>query len=139
MDNVVTSIIVMDGQGGVEERVGSYSDWEAAGGHLTAPCDAAPDAGRAKEPAVGAGVPAAKKPDPVAPAKLSYKDQRELDALPGIIEKLEQQQARMAEQMAEPGFFAAEPDTVRDLTNQFNDIQSRLGAAYARWSALEDR
>jgi len=136
MDNVVTSIIVMDGQGGVVERVGSYSDWEAAGGRFNVPEPAvaakAPTDGRA-----GAPAPVAAAPLPAARRKLSYKEQRELEALPLTIEQLEQAQAQLVRQMAEPGFFASARDAGRAATDQLRDIQARLEAAFGRWSELE--
>jgi ATP-binding cassette subfamily F protein uup len=127
---VVTSIVVMDGMGGVEERVGSYSDWEAAGGRL------APPPGQPPEDKPPKPRPAPKKKR--TPGKrLSYKDQRELEALPQKIEQLEQQQTALEGRMAEPGFFESDPATVREATGQLAELQAQLEAAFERWGELE--
>ena len=91
MDNVITSLVVLDGHGGVSEHVGGYSDWEARGGSLSE-ARAHPSAktkGSSKQ-VTAANTPAT----PTKKRKLSYKEQRELDKLPGIIETLEQQQSK---------------------------------------------
>jgi ATP-binding cassette subfamily F protein uup len=69
--------------------------------------------------------------------KLSYQLQRELDALPKTIEKLEQQQEELAARMAEPGFFASDPETVRKATEQLGVVEKELTAAFERWGELE--
>ncbi|NRB71161.1 MAG: ATP-binding cassette domain-containing protein [Xanthomonadales bacterium] len=131
MDNVVTSLMVMDGQGGVDERVGSYSDWERSGGRLNSSADA-------PEPASEPAAPTHSAKKPAQAAKRSYKLQRELDQLPARIEELEQQLQELETRMAEAGFFNGDAATVRQTTQRHEAIQGELEAAFARWDELED-
>ena len=123
----------MKGDGEIEEQAGSYSDWEARGGQLAAPVGPsgppavssdASYATRAKEsgedeseapekPTAGAGG----DKTPKKKTKLSYKDQRELDALPAEIESLEARHAELLEIIAQPGFYAQPPDDVAITLN----------------------
>ena len=92
MDNVITSLIVLDGQGNVNEYVGGYSDWVARGGSLS---EATALASQAEKPAKVSSAPVPSKPAVKKAKKLSYKDQRELSGLPEKIEKLEKRQTRI--------------------------------------------
>ncbi len=136
MDNVVTSLIVLDGSGGVSEHVGGYSDWEARGGTLLEPVPAKePDRNRPAE----AAAQVEKTSTPTAKRKLSYKEQRELDQLPAAIESLERQQSQLGDKLSEPGFYQSEPQEIQRVTQQMADLQSELEAAYSRWDELEAR
>jgi ATP-binding cassette subfamily F protein uup len=134
MDNVVTGLLVLEGDGVVSEQAGGYSDWEARGGHL-----------RSREDPAAAGQPA--KPTPQAtevaatPAadkrKLSYQDQRELDALPGLIEELEQSQQALEEKVSDPGFYQRDQAEVEQVLADLTDVQAKLESAFERWSQLD--
>jgi len=134
MDNVITSLIVLDGRGGVDEYVGGYSDWEARGGSLS---DAKAGTAEKSTQAATEGAVTQRKQDGPKPAKLSYKDQRELGNLPAKIEKLEIQQAQLEKQISEPGFYQSDRDSIRKVMQELEDLQVQLEAAFARWSALE--
>ena len=135
MDNVVTSLMVLDGTGSVKEYVGGYSDWEARGGSLS---DArAKSAPKAVKPANDGPVSKQKKTGSQKP-KLSYKDQRELGNMPEKIEKLENQQAKLEEQMAAPGFYQSDHEQVRRATQELAEVQAQMEAAFNRWAELED-
>ena len=140
MDNVVTSLMVLDGHGGITEHVGGYSDWEARGGRLVALREENP-AGPAAEPARSAASTAAPAPAPGPVAdkkrKLTYQEQRELGALPGIIEQLEQQQAALGQTLSQPDFYQSSPEKIRQVTDELADIERQLEAAFARWDELE--
>jgi ATP-binding cassette subfamily F protein uup len=137
MDNVVTSLMVLDGQGNVDERVGGYSDWERSGGRLTkGMSEAREEQTTAAAPETEAVGPRPATPKPARP-KLSYKLKRELEQLPARIEKLEQQQAELEASMAESGFFEGDPDQVRRTTDQHAGLVAELKSAYARWDELE--
>jgi ATP-binding cassette subfamily F protein uup len=133
MDNVVTSLLVLDGHGGIEEHVGGYSDWEARGGRLSeAQPFAAPETGAPAKPA------AAKDQRPAQPKrKLSYKEQRELDSLPARLEALEQQQSELEGLLAGPGFYQSPQEEIQRVTQQLADVHSQLETCYQRWSELE--
>jgi ABC transport system ATP-binding/permease protein len=133
MDNVVTSLLVVDGEGGVSDHAGGYSDWLAHGGELGEPgqtpaADADP---AAATPAPQPGASAPKK------RKLSYKDQRELEALPALIETLEQQQQELETAMSATGFYQQEHSVVQQVTAQLTQVQEDLEAAFNRWAELE--
>ncbi|MBT8040985.1 MAG: ATP-binding cassette domain-containing protein [Gammaproteobacteria bacterium] len=135
MDNVVTSLYVLDGQGGISEHVGAYSDWEARGGALLevrkVPASEAPSSvSRGKTGASG-------KPDAQKARKLSYKDQRELDSLPAEIEALEQRQAELAAVLSDPQLFKSDFEEAQRVTQELAEVDSRLETAYNRWSELE--
>jgi ATP-binding cassette subfamily F protein uup len=68
---------------------------------------------------------------------LSYKEQRELDALPAAIERLEAEQAALQTLLGDPAFFQNQPNEARDTTERWRRIAEELEAAYARWEMLE--
>ena len=152
LDKVVTSLLVMKGDGEIEEQAGSYSDWEARGGQLAAPVGSsgslatssdAPSATPAIEIADEAG--ASEKPTasaggdktPKKKTKLSYKDQRELDALPAEIESLEARHAELLEIIAQPGFYEQSPDEVANALNAVTESEQALDRALERLVELE--
>jgi ATP-binding cassette subfamily F protein uup len=133
MDNVVTSLLVLDGHGGISEHVGGYSDWEARGGRLAeAQAFVAPEAAPPPQPGpVRASPPAPKK------RKLSYKEQRQLQELPARIEALEKQQSELEGRLADPGFYQSSPEDIQRVTLQLAEVHSQLEDCYQRWSELE--
>lgn len=134
MDNVITSLIVLDGKGGVNEYVGGYSDWEARGGSLSEA-----RAGAASKVAqAGTETPVVNKHQTgTGKQKLSYKDQRELASLPGKIEKLEKQQSEIEETMAAPGFFQSDHEQTQRVSSELASVQGQLELAFERWNELE--
>ena len=156
LDKVVTSLLVMTGDGNVEEQAGSYSDWEARGGRLATKIDssAAPiavsSATRATSHSVTA--PEASAADasqdantdhhrspapPKKKTKLSYKEQRELDALPAEIETLEARHAELLEVIAQPDFYEQSPDQVATTLNAVTESEQALDRALERLVELE--
>jgi len=133
MDNVVTSLLVLEGDGVVSEQAGGYSDWEARGGRLWDKLELppAPASDPKQAPTAPAGNPTAKK------SKLSYKDQRELDSLPGLIEKLELRQRELEENMSHPDFYQGDHAAVQQVLSELGGVQEKLESAFERWSALE--
>jgi ATP-binding cassette subfamily F protein uup len=135
MDNVVTSLLVAEGDGVISEHAGGYSDWEARGGRLV------------EVQGTGTAMPTSTveqaestRVEPVtatSPRKLSYKDQRELDALPALIEELEQQQGELEETIAKPEFYQGERDLIDATVQALADTQAKLEQAYERWGELE--
>ncbi|TDG15264.1 ATP-binding cassette domain-containing protein [Seongchinamella unica] len=132
MDNVVTSLLVLKGNGEVEEQAGGYSDWEARGGRLEeAAADGPKAAALPAEMTETASKPTERK------RKLSYKEQRELDALPERIESLESQQAALEEKMADPEFYQQEHTVVQEVLAEATRIEEALELALERWTELE--
>jgi len=134
MDNVVTSLIVMDGKGGVSEHVGAYSDWEARGGSLSDTLESPPE-----KKAKARQAKSATKPEQLPPRKprLSYKEQRELGSLPAQIEKLEKQQTQLEQEMSAPGFYQSNYEEVQRATRELTQVQDQLAVAFLRWDELE--
>ena len=134
MDNVVTSIMVFDGAGGVDEFVGGYSDWASKGGALTKAEDRISEPEKTDKTMSNAPVTVDKASKP---RKLSYKDQRELEALPALIEKLEKQQALQQELIASPEFIGRDGKQKQETLKQLAELQATLQATYQRWEQLE--
>jgi ABC transport system ATP-binding/permease protein len=129
LDNVVTSSLVMEGDGRVGEYVGGYSDWLAQRRSAPASVRSIGEAEAAK-PAVSFTQAPAKK-------KLSYKDQRVLDALPLLIENLEADIAAMIAQSQHPEFYRRNAADIAEHGRLIALKQKELEAAYARWQELE--
>jgi ATP-binding cassette subfamily F protein uup len=130
LDNVVTSTLVMEGDGRVGEFVGGYNDWLR---QRPAPlASSAPSISRSSEAASGQTPVAALR------RKLSYKDQRELDQLPALIESLETRVAELGSQMQDPSFYRREADEITATQRELANVQAELDAAYLRWETLED-
>jgi len=131
LDNVVTSTLVMEGEGRVGEYVGGYSDWlrQRAQPAAQAAAAAKPAAARA-EPAPAAAPAASKR-------KLSYKDARELEQLPLRIEELETRLAELTAQMNEAAFYQRDSAAINAHNASLAQTQAELDHAYARWSELE--
>ena len=126
IDNVVTSTLVMEGDGQIGEYVGGYSDWVRQRSAVEAS-----EAVAAAKPAVVVSTPAPPR------RKLSYKDARELEALPGKIEVLEAQIAAQTLAMNEPGFYQRDSDAIVAHQEAIAQAQTELEHCYARWEALE--
>jgi ATP-binding cassette subfamily F protein uup len=129
LDNVVTSTIVFEENGRIQEYVGGYSDWVRQGKRLAVtdnPYEAEERKRRAAE---------RRRQRPAT--KLSYKDQRELDALPAEIEKLEAAIAALQETAADPGFYSQQDDTVRATLERLADAEAELEKRVDRWGELE--
>jgi ATP-binding cassette subfamily F protein uup len=134
LDNVVTSTLVMEGDGRVGEYVGGYTDWLRQ-----RPAPVAVAAGKpakAKEPQALAPPPVA-APAAAAKRKLSYKDARELEQLPARIETLEAELATLASAMSDAGFYQQDPGAVAAHTRRMAEAQQELDTAYARWGELD--
>lgn len=131
LDNVVTSILVFEEKGGVQEYVGGYNDWVKRGKALTE-ADV-PDELRDnnKQNSQGQSDSAAKS------KKLSYKLQRELDELPSLIENLENEIDFLQEQIAQPSFYDQDYEETRDVLDSLSSKQNQLENAMNRWTELE--
>ncbi len=132
LDKVVTSIMVFEGDGRVAEYVGGYEHWASKGGKLVT----FEEKDRSAE-TTRAGKQAAPETTETVKRKLSYKDQRELDALPALIEELETRQATLEEQIGDSGFYQQEHTVTEPVLNELSSIQTQLEHAFERWEALD--
>ncbi|MCA9111598.1 MAG: ATP-binding cassette domain-containing protein, partial [Planctomycetaceae bacterium] len=131
LNNVVTSTLAFEGDGVVKEYDGGYDDYVRQRGEQTA-VRSEPDPPTAKVERTTAS------PDR-KPAKLSFKEQKELEALPEQIHELEQEVAELHEQMASPTFFKQEGSVIADVNARLQELSSQLETLFARWEALEAR
>ena len=134
LDNVVTSTLVMEGDGHVGEYVGGYSDWErqrpAPGAARVAPGDRPPQA--------HAQAPAQSQPQPPGvKRKLGFREQRELEQLPALIEQLETDIAGLTAAMGDAGYYQRDPAAIAADNARMGQLQQELDAAFARWEQLE--
>jgi ATP-binding cassette subfamily F protein uup len=129
LDNVVTSTLVFEGAGQINEYVGGYSDWLRQ--RRVAP--AAMEAGAAKTSLS----PAPSATAAVKSRRLSYKEQRELAALPEKIQVLEAEQAELHALISEPALFQDNPERSRLTLQRLQVLEAQIEAAYARWAALD--
>ncbi len=129
LDNVVTSTIVFEENGRIQEYVGGYSDWVRQGKQL-----AVTDSPYAVEERRRR---AAEHRRHRPATKLSYKDQRELDALPAEIETLEAAIAELQQTVADPDFYARDGDAVRDALEKLAQAETELERRIERWGELE--
>jgi ATP-binding cassette subfamily F protein uup len=128
IDNVVTSTMVLEGEGRIAEFVGGYSDWVRQ-----RPTSRAGKAGLT--PAKSATVVAEAAPPPKR--KLSFKDQRELEQLPALIEQLETAIAQQTAAMNDAAFFQQPPNAIVAANLRLGETQAELDRAYARWAELD--
>ncbi len=128
LDNVVTSVFVLDGSGKVEEFIGGYSDWM---NHSKAQ----------KPPEVSKKVPEPSKQEKPAEAakkkKLSFKDQQELEKLPDLIEELETKQVELNRQISASGFYKKDQDVIARTLAELEKTEQKLEQVYQRWDELE--
>ena len=143
LDKVVTSLLVMKDDGTVEEQAGGYSDWEARGGQLASlsdPANSTPEGNQsATESALAQASASAGTPDPSPrkKAKLSYKEQKELDALPAKIEQLENEHTALLASISEPEFYNQAPDEIAEVMTAITTAERALDEALERLVALE--
>ncbi|MGZ5182309.1 MAG: ATP-binding cassette domain-containing protein [Ramlibacter sp.] len=131
LDNVVTSTIAFEGDGRWREYEGGVQDWLTQSRRASA---LAPAAAPAPRPARAEPAPAA--PPAAARRKLSYKEQRELEGLPGLIASLEQEQAGLNTELADGSLYASDPGRAAQLASRAAAIEEELMAALERWEAL---
>jgi ATP-binding cassette subfamily F protein uup len=129
LDNVLTSTLVMEGDGRVGEYVGGYSDWVRQRANAAARSVA--NKAAAPKAVAEAAAPV------VAKRKLSYKDTRELEQLPAKIEALETRLAELTAQMNQPSFYQRDAAAINAHNATLAEAQAALDAAYARWAELD--
>jgi ATP-binding cassette subfamily F protein uup len=133
LDNVVTSTVVMEGEGRVGEYVGGYTDWV----RQRAPVPE--QVGAAKLTTMTAATPAPKPETDLPPAKrkLGFKEQRELEQLPARIEALDAEMAALAAAIQDPAFYRKDAKEIERTNLRMASIEAELAQAYVRWEALE--
>lgn len=128
LDNVVTSTLVFEGEGKIEEFIGGYQDW----------------LNQAKKAKVKKAV--TDKPDIAKPQeatkqskKLSFKEQKELADLPKLIENMEIEQKKLHDLIADPAFYQKDAATIATTMDKVNKLTADLENSYQRWNELEQK
>jgi ATP-binding cassette subfamily F protein uup len=135
LDNVVTQVIVSEGQGVWRDYVGGYSDWE----RVKSSAPAASQAAAKPAPAKSADMSASAQNNVAKKVKLSYKEQRELEELPKLIASLEDEQSAITAQLNAPDFYKTNPADGRRMNARIAEIEASLLEALERWEGLEAR
>ena len=130
LDNVVTQVIVAEGEGFWREYVGGYTDWERV--KAQAPVTAKP-VPKAVAAAPAGGAAQQKK------VKLSYKEQQELEKLPVLIASLEDEQSAITAQLNAPDFYKTNPADAKRMNARFEEIDQLLIDALEKWELIEAR
>jgi len=126
LNNVVTSTLVLSGDGEVREYVGGYDDWLR---QAAADAPAAPPAAKVAE--------AKPRPKAEKPRKLSFKEERELEGLPELIGALEGEQEELHRTLSDPEFYRTAGAEVSRINARLAELETELAEAYRRWEELE--
>jgi ATP-binding cassette subfamily F protein uup len=126
LNNVVTSTLALEGHGRVCEYVGGYDDYVRQ---------------RSSESPIHPGKPPA-KPEKQRPKRerkqtLSFKEQRELEELPGVIELLEAEQHQLYQSMSDPTFYQKNGAEVAGAKARLKALEQKLEETYQRWEFLD--
>jgi ATP-binding cassette subfamily F protein uup len=130
LNNIVTSTLILSGNGRVNEYVGGYEDWHKQ-------IEKLPDL---KPPKPASETPTESKADskPASrPRKLSYNEQRELLDLPGRIEILEAEQKQLTAKLEDHTFYQQGGEMITQAVNRLQELNQELSRAYQRWLELE--
>lgn len=125
LNNVVTSTLVLEGNGIVNEYAGGYDDWLSQRAPTT--------------PAISTPKLAKEKIQPsksISPRKLSFKEQRELDNFPALIEKMETEQKEIYAILADINFYQKNPAQIKKTKERLEFLSNELEKAYERWEYL---
>ncbi|MDT0594224.1 ATP-binding cassette ATPase Uup [Glaciecola petra] len=131
IDNVVTSSLFFEGQGKVSQFVGGYSEmkvWHDKHSQKSLNVKENEVKPKSKQSATK-----------VKPKKLSYKELRELESLPAILENLEHEIEKLQKQISEPDFFSQDTKYTKETLSQLQSFENKLDEAFGRWEALESK
>lgn len=122
LDNVVTQVVACEGEGKWREYIGGFEDWVRQ---------------KKPEPARQKPLQEKKTPQKSAQKKLGFNETRELEAIPGKIEALEQEQKALEAKLADPAFYRESPEMIGDARKRFDAVESEILAMLVRWEELE--
>ena len=126
IDHVVTSTLVLEGEGCVQEYVGGYTDWQRQRRHAV----------HAQPQPLAAATHAVR---PVLNRKLSYREQRELEELPERIGAMEREQEQLTAAVADPGFYKETAEAIHRTLARVAALEQELLDVYTRWDELDSR
>jgi ATP-binding cassette subfamily F protein uup len=126
INNVVSSTLVLAGDGAVREYAGGYDDWLSQAAQETVAVAAV----QKQSPEKG-------KPQKERSRKLSFKDERELESLPELIAELEKEQEHQHARLSDPDFYKSAGGEVVAVNARLAELEQQLEAAFLRWDELE--
>lgn len=132
LDNVVTSTIVFEGKGQINEYPGGYYDWLKQRKEYESGTDK-----KLKEEPETKQVEQVKKSNS-KPKKLTYKENKELDELPMLIEKLEKEQKEIFDLLSDPDFYKKDAKEIEATNLRSQELEKEVSEAYERWNYLEE-
>ena len=138
LDNVVTSTIAFEGDAKWREYEGGVQDWLTQSNRAKAWAAQAQASTKTTEAAVkstSVGTPV----KTIAPKKLSFKEQREYESLPGLIEQLEAEQAKLNRLLADGSLYVSDPKKAADMAVRISQIDDEMLTAMERWETLGQR
>ncbi|REL29537.1 ATP-binding cassette ATPase Uup [Thalassotalea euphylliae] len=136
VNNCVNTCLYFDGSGHIEQIVGGYDDVDQ---YLAYKATQRKAHEEQLKPTQTAEKPKQKQDKPAAKKKLSYKEARELEALPEEIDNLELLIGELQDQVNQPDFFSQDTATTQKILNQLQESESKLEAAYDRWQELDEK
>jgi ATP-binding cassette subfamily F protein uup len=128
INDVVTSTLVFEGDGRVNEYVGGYDDWLLQSRRKPVTTEVPVEAVEKKS------APILQKEKP---RKMSFKEQKELESLPQRIEELDAEHQRLIADLADPAFYRTSGDKVSAGKARLEALEMELAAVYKRWDELE--
>ena len=132
LDSVVTSTLVFEGNGHIEEYIGGYDDYIRQRKVIPSTSTELSSANNATQKQKKA-----EQANTITTQKLSQKEKLELEKLPGQIEKLEKEQQILHERMADPAFYEKSKDNIKKTTDLLAVVDKELQQAYDRWAVLD--
>jgi len=127
LNNLVTSILVFEGDGLVAEYIGGYDDWVKQRKKDETKNPPKPRKNGAKKP----------KSKREGPKKLTFRENRELEEIPSLIESLEQEHEKIFKDLSDPAFYKKESAEIARAKERLESLETELEKSYQRWEALE--
>lgn len=127
LNNLVTSILVFEGNGRITEYIGGYDDWLKQRKKNETKIPSRPKKSCTKKP----------KPKRKGPKKLTFRENRELEDMPSLIESLEQEHAVLFGRMSDPSFYKNESTEIANTKERLESLEIELEKAYKRWETLD--
>ena len=128
IDHVVTSTLVFEGDGHVQEYIGGYEDWLRQRRSVVS--------GSSRTPVVSG---LSRTRSVTSPRKPSYKEQLELEQLPARIEALEVEQRQLQAAVSDANFYKKPAGEIHETLGRLEELETLLLDAYTRWDALDSR
>ena len=138
LDNVVTSTIAFEGDAKWREYEGGVQDWLTQSNRAKAWAAQAQASTKTTE-AAAKNSASATPSKTIAPKKLSFKEQREYESLPGLIEQLEAEQAKLNRLLADGSLYVSDPKKAADMAVRISQIDDEMLTAMERWETLGQR